>query len=139
MKRTPWLTLLVGLLLATGCGVPATSGEKLRTSVLHYNESYRWGKYYTASLHLELKKRKAFLESTIDSKVRVTEYDIREVIHNSAKKEAYVIVRYNWYALPSLRVHTSTYRQHWKYKDTAWLLVDQMQLKRKKKKRVSLR
>ena len=64
-----------------------------------------------------------------------TEYDIREVIHNSAKKEAYIIVRYNWYVLPSLRVHTSVYRQHWKYKDTSWVLVGQKELKKKKKKR----
>lgn len=140
MKQLIHLSILLALVLASACGVPATSGEKLRNSVMHYNESYRWGKYYTASLHLEVKKRKAFIESTVDSRVRVTEYDIREVIHNSAKKEAYIIVRYNWYVLPSLVVHTSVYRQHWKYKDTGWLLVGQKELKKKKKKkRLSLR
>lgn len=132
MKRL--FAVVAGCLMLAACGHVQTSGQKLQETVQSFNESYRWGKYYTAGLYVNPKIRRSFVENAIGNNVRITEFEVREVLHDKTKGMAVIIVRYSWYGLPSISIRTTIFKQQWKYNGTAWMLMSQKMITRKKKR-----
>jgi hypothetical protein len=96
--------------------------EEFDQSAKGYNKMLRWREVEGAGMtYMDPELRDAFLKSAEDLKKRgvtITDYRILTTECSPEKKTAEVVVEFDYYALPSTRVKTLTYRQKWIYLDT---------------------
>ena len=96
--------------------------EEFDQSMKGYNKMLRWRDIESAGMaYLDPDLRDDFLKTAADIKKRgVTITDYRVVTSEclSEKGTADVVVDFDYYALPSNRIKTLTYRQKWSYLDT---------------------
>ena len=96
--------------------------EDFEKSMKGYNKLLRWRDIEGAGMtYLDPELRDAFLKSAEDIKKRgvtITDYRILTSECLPEKKTGEVVVEFDYYALPSNRIKTLTYRQKWSYLDT---------------------
>ena len=104
--------------------------EEFEQSMKGYNRMLRWREVENAgAVYLNPELRDAFMKSAQEFKKRgvtITDYRILTSECLPEKGTAEVIAEFDYYALPSNRIKTLTYRQKWLYSDTeekkGWLL-----------------
>lgn len=105
----------------------------LTESIHRYNDAVRWNKYKVAASFVPAQERQTYIKRKQDmaESMRVLEYDLQEVEHNSHDSTARVTVRYTWLELPSNIVQRTRLRQHWTFGDAQWLLEKSEEVKDK--------
>jgi hypothetical protein len=100
----------------------AKINEVCEKSIKDYNKLLRWREIENAGmLYMDRELRDDFMKSAEDIKKRgvtITDYRILTTECLAEKKTADVVVDFDYYALPSTRIKTLTYRQKWIYHDT---------------------
>jgi hypothetical protein len=96
--------------------------EEFDQSMKGYNKMLRWRDVENAGMvHLDPELRDAFMKSAEEIKKRgvtITDYRILTSECLPEKGTAEAVVDFDYYALPSNRIKTLTYRQKWTYLDT---------------------
>lgn len=96
--------------------------ETFDQSMKGYNKMLRWRDIESAGIaYLDPELRDAFMKTAEDIKKRgvtITDYRIITSECVPEKGTADVVVDFDYYALPSNRIKTLTYRQKWSYLDT---------------------
>ena len=87
-----------------------------------YNKKLRWQEMENAgTLYIDTEEKDAFLKSAASFRKRgvsITDYRILTSECSPEKGTAEVIAEFDYFALPSNRVKTLTYRQNWIFVDT---------------------
>lgn len=118
---------LVGSLVVLVLGACAYSKqvnirEEFDQSMKGYNKMLRWRDIEKAGVaYLDPELREAFMKTAEDIKKRgvtITDYRIVTSECLPEKGTAEVVADFDYYALPSNRIKTLTYRQKWSYLDT---------------------
>jgi len=96
--------------------------EEFEKSAKDYNKLLRWRDVEGAGMiYIDPELREAFMTTAEDFKKRgvtITDYRILTSECIPEKKSAEVVAEFDYYALPSNRIKTLTYRQKWIYLDT---------------------
>ena len=100
----------------------ANISEEFDKSMKGYNKLLRWRDIEGAGMiYMDPELRDAFMKSAEDIKKRgvtITDYRILTSECLPEKKTGEVVAEFDYYALPSNRIKTLTYRQKWTYLDT---------------------
>ena len=99
----------------------ATMREEFDQSMKGYNKMLRWREVENAGMYMDPELRDAFMKSAEGIKKRgviITDYRILTSECIPEKGTAEVVAEFDYYALPSNRIKTLTYRQNWSYLDT---------------------
>lgn len=126
--------LLLCTLVPGGCAYLAQPAirEEFDKSIKAYNRMLRWQELEQAGMsYMEPEKRDGFMKQVESLKKRgVTFTDFRIVTSDYLleKKTADVVAEFDYYILPSNRIKTVTYRQHWVYQDLIknWKLASEL-------------
>lgn len=93
--------------------------EGFEQSMKGYNKMLRWHEVENAGmLYMDKELRAAFMETAEEIKKRgvtITDYRIITYECLPEKETAEVVAEFDYYALPSNRIKTVTYRQNWLY------------------------
>jgi hypothetical protein len=108
------------------CSCAYTEQAKIREefdqSMKGYNKMLRWREVEGAGMvYMDPELRAAFMKTAEDIKKRgvtITDYRILTSECLPEKKTAEVVAEFDYYALPSNRIKTLSYRQEWIYLDT---------------------
>jgi hypothetical protein len=96
--------------------------EEFAQSMKGYNKMLRWRDIESAGMvYLDPQLRDEFMKTAGEIKKRgvtITDYRIVSSECLPDKGTAEVIAEFDYYALPSNRIKTLTYRQKWNYLDT---------------------
>jgi len=96
--------------------------EEFDQSMKGYNKMLRWREVESAGMtYLDPELRDDFMKGAADFKKRgvtITEYRILTSECIPEKGTAEVVAEFDYFALPSNRIKTLTYRQKWIYLDT---------------------
>jgi hypothetical protein len=96
--------------------------EEFDKSMKGYNKMLRWRDVENAGMvYLDPELRDAFMKTAEEIKKRgvtITDYRILSSECLPEKGTAEVVADFDYYALPSNRIKTLTYRQKWTYLDT---------------------
>lgn len=96
--------------------------EEFDQSMKGYNKMLRWRDMENAGMaYLDPELRDAFMKSAAEFKKRgvvITDYRILTTECLPEKGSADVVAEFDYYALPSNRIKTLSYRQKWVYRDT---------------------
>ncbi len=97
-------------------------GEECTKSIKDYNKLLRWRDIENAGMtYLDPDLRDDFMKGAEEIKKRgvtITDYRILTSECLPEKKSAEAVAEFDYYALPSNRIKTLTYRQKWTYLDT---------------------
>lgn len=124
-----WIALLCCLLF-TACSADEVLREQFEKSVKDFNRMLRWQEAAGAgALYIAPDLREQYGAAASLLKIRevaITDYRILSMNAFPDKKRGDALVEFDYYALPSYRVKTQTYKQEWVYRDDAqgkgWLL-----------------
>jgi hypothetical protein len=127
MKQSCRFVMVIVLMLLCSCAYAlqakhANIREEFDQSMKSFNKMLRWRDVESAGmLYLDPELREAFLKTAEDIKKRgvtITDYRIltSECLPEKGTGEA--VVDFDYYALPSNRIKTLTYRQKWTYLDS---------------------
>jgi hypothetical protein len=112
------LVLLCCLMFAA-CATQTVIREEFEKSMKGYNRMLRWQEVETAGMtYLEPGLREDFMKSAeaIRRKgVTITDYRILTTECTPDKESGEAVAEFDYYALPSNRIKTLTYRQQWSY------------------------
>ena len=93
--------------------------EECKKNIKDYNKLLRWREIENAGmLYMDRALRDDFLKNAEDIKKRgvtITDFRILTMECLADKKTADAVVEFDYYALPSNRINTLTYRQNWRY------------------------
>ena len=112
------------LLMLCACAYAKETGirEEFDQSMKGYNKMLRWRDVENAGMvYLDPELRDAFMKTAGEIKKRgvtITDYRILTSECLPKKGTAEVLAEFDYYALPSNRIKTLTYRQKWTYLDT---------------------
>lgn len=123
------VTVLAALALAS-CGGFSSSSEKkekeLNASVEAFNSSFRWEDYKSASRFVDVDKKELFWAEVdkFKGKIRLVDFQIREVEQDQQAKKGTAILYYQYYRTDSPSLQTVTFTQKWYFseKDKGWKL-----------------
>jgi len=124
MKQCRNYGMMFVLLLLCSCAYArqANIREEFDKSMKGYNKMLRWRDIENAGMtYMDPELRDAFMESAAQIRKRgvtITDYRILTSECKPEKKTAEVVAEFDYYALPSNRIKTLTYRQKWSYLDT---------------------
>lgn len=124
MKQCRYYGMMFVLLLLCSCAYArqANIREEFDKSMKGYNKMLRWRDIENAGMtYMDPELRDAFMESAERIRKRgvtITDYRILTFECKPEKKSAEVVAEFDYYALPSNRIKTLTYRQKWRYLDT---------------------
>ena len=100
----------------------ATIREGFDQSIKSYNKMLRWRDVESAGMtYMDPELRDAFMKTAEEIKKRgvtITDYRILTSDCSPEKGTGEVVAEFDYYALPSNRIKTLTYRQKWIYLDT---------------------
>ena len=119
------LIALAGIALAgPGCAATQRKAEPLDYSVRAYNDGLRWQRFDEAATRLPPDRRDDFLDQRdqLHEDLRVSDYEIIRVRHDSKGRQARVQIKYTWYLESSGKVHETHAVQTWHQGDTVWIL-----------------
>lgn len=124
MKLSCRLITMICCLMLCSCATLRESNnrEAFEKSMKGYNKMLRWHEIEGAGvLYMDPELRDAFLktaESMRKRGVSIADYRILSSECLPEKGTAEVIAEFDYYAMPSNRIKTLTYRQNWVYIDT---------------------
>jgi hypothetical protein len=127
MKQLNRYVLMFVVLMLCSCALAlqakhSSIREDFEKSMKGYNKLLRWRDIEGAGMtYLDPELRDAFLKSAEDIKKRgvtITDYRILTSECLPEKNTGEAVVEFDYYALPSNRITTLTYRQKWAYLDT---------------------
>jgi len=127
MKKYYRYGMIFVLLMLCSCAYAlqakhANIREEFEQSMKGYNKMLRWREVESAGMtYLDPELRDAFMKGAEDFKKRgvtITEYRILSSECIPEKGTGEVVAEFDYYALPSNRIQTLTYRQKWIYLDT---------------------
>lgn len=124
MKRFSRYMVITAALMLCSCAYTkqAAIREEFDQSMKSYNKMLRWRDVESAGMiFMDPELRDAFMKSADEIKKRgvtITDYRILTSECLPEKGTAEVLAEFDYYALPSNRVKTLTYRQKWIYRDT---------------------
>ncbi len=121
-----WSRYVVGCLVMMLCACAYAKQSNMReqfdVSMKGYNKMLRWRDVENAGMvYLDPELRDAFMKNAESIKKRgvtITDYRIITSECLPEKGTAEVVADFDYYALPSNRIKTLTYRQKWTYLDT---------------------
>lgn len=116
-----WALALVLASISSGCS-SATSSQKLRDTVLHFNDNVRWQRYRDAARALPPRRRAAWVTamSRVGRVVSIDEYDMRPV--EVGKDYAVIEVDLSYHRRDDLKVRREKRQQIWRLVEGAWIL-----------------
>lgn len=127
MKQLCRYVMVFVLLILCSCAYAlqakhANISEGFEQSMKGYNKMLRWRDVENAGMiYLDPELREEFFKTAGDMKKRgvtITDYRILTSECLPEKGTAEVVTDFDYYALPSNRIKTLTYRQKWIYLDT---------------------
>jgi len=127
MKNYYRYGMIIVLLMLCSCAYAlqakhANIREEFDQSMKGYNKMLRWREVESAGMtYLDPELRDDFMKGAADFKKRgvtITEYRILTSECIPEKGTAEVVAEFDYFALPSNRIKTLTYRQKWIYLDT---------------------
>jgi hypothetical protein len=102
--------------------------EGLQKSVEAFNAAVRWNDFKGATAFLPIPARERFwnLVDQMEAKVRIMEFEIREVMQDKLLPTGTVFIRFRYYRTNDPHVLMKTVQQKWRYeeKDKTWLVVE---------------
>ncbi|MDY0041879.1 MAG: hypothetical protein RBS57_16320 [Desulforhabdus sp.] len=116
------MLIIVIVLCFSSC---STFGDKqkslkdLKTAVEGFNTALRWGDYKTASVFVAPSLQEQFWQQAdiMENRIRVTDYDIRNVSMPATGESFPVIIRFHYYITNDPHLQTRTVRQQWLYSE----------------------
>lgn len=125
MRKLWWRSVVVCITLML-CACAYTNQAKIREefdrSMKGYNKMLRWRDVESAGMiYLDPELRDAFMRTAEEIRKRgvtITDYRVLTSECLPEKNSAEVVAEFDYYALPSNRIKTLTYRQKWTYLDT---------------------
>ncbi|MBC8017853.1 MAG: hypothetical protein H7X83_04945 [Verrucomicrobia bacterium] len=127
MKQWSRYVMIFVVLMLCSCAYAlqakhANIREEFDQSMKGYNKMLRWRDVENAGMvYLDPELRDAFMKSAEEIKKRgvtITDFRILTSECLPEKGTGEVIAEFDYYALPSNRIKTLTYRQKWQYLDT---------------------
>jgi hypothetical protein len=127
MKQCYRYVMILVVLMLCSCAYAlqvkhANIREEFDQSMKGYNKMLRWRDVENAGMiYLDPELRDAFMKSAEEIKKRgvtITDYRILASECIPEKGTGQVVAEFDYYALPSNRIKTLTYRQNWTYLDT---------------------
>jgi hypothetical protein len=127
MKQCYRYVMIFAVLMLCSCAYVlqakhANIREEFSQSMKGYNKMLRWRDIETAGMvYLDPELRDEFMKTAGEIKKRgvtITDYRIVSSECLPDKGTGEVIAEFDYYALPSNRIKTLTYRQKWNYLDT---------------------
>lgn len=128
-----WLPLILSIsLIAASC---ASTGrqeknleESLKASVELFNSAFRWEDYAQASAFVPAAKKEAFWAEVdrFKGRVRLTEYEVREIDIREQRFYGTAILRFQYWRLESPTLENVTFTQKWYFseKDKLWKVIE---------------
>ena len=102
--------------------------KNLKASVTAFNEAFRSEDYMQASVFVNPDKKEEFWSETdrFKGKIRMAEYELRDVQLDEKKNHATVILYFQYWRVESQIVKTVSFTQKWQYseKDKTWRVSD---------------
>jgi hypothetical protein len=132
MKMLTLPLLLSLVLIATSCASTASKEKKheelLKESVEAYISSFRWEDYKQASLFVPPTAKESFWAEVdrFKGKIRITDYELREVEVSPKGDLATVFMRVQFWRTASPVLKSVSFNQKWYYNEKAkiWLVGD---------------
>ncbi|HZX13723.1 MAG TPA: hypothetical protein VFF49_04910 [Thermodesulfobacteriota bacterium] len=124
-KVTKYLVFLPILLL--GCYATGSVEKKqqlLQETASTYYNLFMWKSYEKASQFVDNEKKDKFDSFLLNSKddLNITNYDIREVVFNSAENKGMVKVIISYYKYPSVSEKTMLLQDPWILRGKMWYI-----------------
>jgi hypothetical protein len=123
MKRVLWVLLLGGTLLM-GCAstFDFRREEIFEDTAKRYGRLIRWSDFESAKAYLAPAETGA--TTTLPKNVRVTEYEVKQLVYEEGKLKAVQIVLISYYQANDPRLRTLQDQQLWEFDSAkgAWLL-----------------
>jgi hypothetical protein len=128
-----FLALIVASCASTGSQEKQEKLDKkleasLRVSVDAFNSAFRWEDYTGAAAFVPKDKKEQFWVEVdkFKGKIRIVEFNLREVELTDKSAGANVIMHFQFWRLESPTVQTVTFTQKWHYteKDKQWRVSD---------------
>ncbi len=98
--------------------------KKLKDSVEAFNQAFRFQDYKQASAFVSLDKKENFWSEAdrFNGKIRMTEYEIRDIQVDEKTNQASVIMSIQYWRMASPILQTISFKQKWQYfeKDKSW-------------------
>jgi len=128
--RLPFVLFLA--LIVASCASTGGEGKKLedslKLSVDAFNSAFRWEDYKEAGAFVPPDKKEQFWAEVdkFKGKIRIIEYNLREVELKDKSRSANAILYFQFWRLESPTVHTVTFTQKWYFveKDRLWKVSD---------------
>ena len=116
---------LVACALLMACGASQESQDKLRETVVRFNEGVRWGRLQDVMPYVYAENSAHFLEmhKAFGKDIQVSDYEIITVTLDSEKKKADVNVQISWYRLSQMVSYTTILVQHWEKQKQDWIMI----------------
>ena len=112
------------------CAVTAACGaqhdaDKLRETVLLFNEGVRWGRLQDVMPYLYSENAQHFVEmhKEFGKEIQLSDYELVNVTMDGEKKKADVNVQITWYRLSEMVVNTTILVQHWEKQGQGWIMI----------------
>ncbi len=123
--RKLWVLFILFLALAlTACASAERAEEKtmqsLNASVEAFNSAFRWEDYSSAAAFVPADKKDLFWAEVdrFKGKIRLIEYQVREVHHAENGNRATAVVYFQYWRPESPTVQTATFTQKWYFPET---------------------
>ncbi len=130
--RLGLLFVLFLVLIAASCastgGHDKKLGESLKLSVDAFNDAFRFEEYTEAAAFVPADKKERFWAEVdgFKGKIRIADFDVREVEHKDKSTSANPILYFQFWRLDSPILQTVTLTQKWYFdqKDKQWKVSD---------------
>lgn len=124
------MLLLVVVLPSFACSTFGDKKENMKNfiaAVEGFNTALRWGDYKMASAFVSPSLQEQFWQQAdiMEKKIRLTDYDIRNVAMAKTGNSFPVIIRFHYYITNDPQLQTQTVRQQWSYSQEAesWMIT----------------
>ncbi len=124
-KVTKYLVFLPILLLSCyATGSVEKKQQLLQETASSYYNLFMWKSYEKASQFVDNEKKDKFDSFLLNSKddLNITNYDIREVVFNSAENKGMVKVIISYYKYPSVSEKTMLLQDPWILRGKMWYI-----------------
>ncbi len=124
-----WLPLILFLaLIMASCASTGSQEKKLddsvKLSIEAFNSAIKWEEYTEAATFVPTDKKEQFwaVMDKLKGKIRITEYNLREVERKEKRLSADAILQFQFWRLESPTLQTVTFTQKWYFteKDKQW-------------------
>ena len=102
--------------------------EALKVSVEAFNDAFKWEDFLAAYSFVPPGKKEEFWAEVdkFKGKVRVVEYQVRDIQHDVKSPSATAILHFQFWRTDAPTIQTVSFKQHWYYfeKEKRWKVLD---------------